>query len=358
MMKIFLGLFAHWDSVVKLREGFRLPGGSRKPSPGEKVSDISEVGYLLEQGDDAEFLITERLYNEMKKLFPERERRPGGNAVNAAIALGELGKGCVLSCPIRPKGLMMSLAAYPIRVVQDGATSSPLKAAFGRDEFEHMCFEMKDRKKIFTYDTMTEECWLDKAFWESVKSADFLYLCGFHLVTEAHKPKIDYVSDLLQGRGFRTHLELGHGTDTIRYAIRKLVDRGCIDSIGMNEGEASLLGIAGGPADARETAREFLRSSGVQRLAIHTKEYRLTVFRGDPGKNLRAAEYSRQAAAARTLGNIKENMEKAKTLSLTGTKAERGRDYVLLPVYSNTKPKAVVGLGDMSSVIDAMVAFS
>jgi ADP-dependent phosphofructokinase/glucokinase len=355
-MRIFAALFAHWDSVIRVRDGFMISGDTKAAKPHSKLSEVAEVNYVLSRPGDSESLITGKLYSELRKLFPEREKRPGGNAANAAIALGELGTGCVLSCPARPKSLMMSLSNYPITLTHRGSFVSPLKVNFDANEFEHLCFEAQGYKKIFTYDTMTENCWLDSNFWDSVNRADLLYLCGFHLVNERHCQKIDYLADLLEDRNFRTHMELGRGSGAIDYAIKKLLEKNCIDSMGLSEEELELLGIQGDISQIRESAVQFLSSHGLERLVLHTRDYRLTVTRGDIGRSMKAAEYSRQVSAARTLGSISKNMDRAKSLPLTKVRKEKGRNFLLIPVYSNASPKAVVGLGDTSSIVDAMLA--
>ncbi len=355
-MRIFIGLFAHWDSIIRVKDGFLISNETKPADPNRKLSEIAEVNHVLRRRGDSESLITEKLYNELKKLFPERERRPGGNAANAAVALGELGRECVLSCPARPKSLMMNLAGYPISLAYQGSFVNPLKTKFDANEFEHICFEAQGYKKIFTYDTMTEEFWLDSHFWDIVQKADFLYLCGFHLVNEKYSHKIDYVADLLESRTFKTHMELGRGTRTIQYAIKKLLEKNCIDSLGMSEDELELLGIQGSPVQIKEQALEFLNSYGLERLALHTRRYRLTVTKGDVRRNITAAEYSMQVSAARTLGSISRNMDKAKSFPLTRIKSERGKNFLILPVYRNPAPRVVVGLGDTSSIIDATIA--
>ena len=279
VMKTFIGLFAHWDSVIRVKDGFLISKDIKSAQPNHKLSEISEVNDILSRPGDSERLITGRLYNEFRKLFPEREKRPGGNAANAAVALGELGIECVLSCPARPKSLMMNLANYPITLAHQGSFVSPLKASFDANEFEHVCFEAQGYKKIFTYDTMTEECWLDSHFWDSVNKADLLYLCGFHLINEKYSHKIDYIIDLLEDRRFRTHLELGRGSGTIDYAIKKLLEKNCIDSIGLSEEELEFLGIRGDLNHIKESAIQFLNTHSLERLAVHTKNYRLTVTR-------------------------------------------------------------------------------
>ena len=94
-MKIFVGLFAHWDSVIRVKDNFLISKDVKPAHPHHKLSEIAEVNDILSKPGDSERLITGKLYNELKKLFPEREKRPGGNAANAAVALGELGTECV-----------------------------------------------------------------------------------------------------------------------------------------------------------------------------------------------------------------------------------------------------------------------
>jgi ADP-dependent phosphofructokinase/glucokinase len=223
-------------------------------------------------------------------------------------------------------------------------------------EFEHLCFEGKDHRKIFTFDPVSYECVLDGHFWEKISSSDLLWLCGFHLVSEKYRNRVDLVSDMLAEAKCRVHLELGEGTETIGYAIRKLTDSGVMRSLGMNEQEARFTGLKGDPLENTGFLSDFMKAKGLERLTVHSREYRLTFFREDREKNARAGEESVRLSAAKAFGSIRENLGRVSRLERYELKGVRGDNLVLIPAYVTPRPKFLTGLGDACSIVDAMIS--
>ena len=348
-MKPFLGLFVCWDVVV------------RQEPP-------EFLGKYFSTKSDSEIFITEKLHSRILSSLVGAERIIGGNAGNAAVTLSDLGIPCVLSCPSRPRSLMSELSKYRIFLASGGKEVTPMKCFRPDPNPEHIIFEMNDWKeggkasfsrgyrKIFTYDEVQSKFLLDNDFWNSLKNANYLFLSGFHCVPEKRKKKTGQIADFLEKRKFKVHLELGYG-ENMKYAAEKLLGRNCIDSLGMNDTELEVLGISGkDTGDVKEKLLSFIEKTSLERMSLHTREYRLSVFRSNPERNMKAAEFSIQACAAKALGGIKENMEKARTAPLSGVRPSGGRDFLIVPTRIVENPKITVGLGDAAAVTDSFYA--
>jgi ADP-dependent phosphofructokinase/glucokinase len=334
-MKPFLGLFAHWDVIARQEP----PAFLRKH---------------FSKKSDSEIFITENLHSRILSYLANPERMMGGNATNAAVTLSELGIACVLSCPARPQRLMAGLSRYRISLMSDGKEKSPLSCIRKDENPEHIIFEMGEYRKIFNYDAVQKRFLLDRDFWDSIKNANYLFLSGFHTIPKRHRKKVGEIADLLERRKFKTHMELGYGKGSMGYAVKKLVDRNCIDSLGMNETELGVLGISGSnPLVLKEKLLSFLERTSLERIAMHTREFRLSVFRKDAGRNRKAAELSIQACAAKALGGIKENMDKAKSIPASRVNVSKGKDFLIIPTRIVEEPKIIVGLGDAAAVTDS-----
>jgi ADP-dependent phosphofructokinase/glucokinase len=337
-MKPFLGLFANWDVVTRQEP----PGFLRR---------------FFIRKTDSEIFISKKLHSRISSSLANPERMIGGNAANAAVSLSEIGIASVLSCPARPRKLMSELSKHRISVMLDGKEKSPLPCSRKDEDPEHIIFEMGEYRKIFNYDKVQLDFLLDQDFWDSLKNASYLFLSGFHTVPKKHKQKAKEIADFLEGRKFKTHLELGYGKGLMRYAIKKLLDRNCIDSIGMNETELSILGIRGqSPKETAESMLSFLDKKGIERMSLHTRDYRLTAFKKNLEKNLKAAEFSIQVCAAKALGGIRENLEKAKSIPPSKIQTLKSKNFFVIPSLLVENPKIIVGMGDVAAVTDSFYA--
>ena len=337
-MKPFLGLFAHWDVVT------------RQEPP-------KFLGKYFSAKSDSEIFIAKNLHSRISSSLSNPQRIIGGNAANAAVALSELDIPCVLSCPARPKNLMAELSKHRIFLMSGGRETSTLRCARPEEEPEHMIFERECYRKIFNYDTVERSFLLDQDFWDSIGDASYMFLSGFQTIPERQKKKVKEIADLLEKRRFKVHLELGYGKNLMKYAIKKLVERNCIDSIGMNETELPILGIKErAPKETAESMVLFMAENGLERMSLHTREYRISVFRKDSERNEKAAELSIQACAAKALGGIRENMRKAGTAPFSRVRPLKGEDFFIIPTRIVEKPKIIVGLGDAAAVTDSFYA--
>jgi len=337
-MKPFLGLFVNWDVVTR-----------------QEPPEFLRRFFVNKQ--DSEHFIPKKLHSRILSSLANRERILGGNAGNAAITLSELGTDSVLSCPARTSPMMSELSKHKIFVMCNGKEKSPISCSRRDEEPEHIIFEMDGYRKIFNYDSVQLNFILDQDFWDSVNGASYMFLSGFHCVPEKHKKKAKEISDFLEKRKFKVHLELGYGKGLMGYAIKRLLERNCLDSLGMNETELRLLGISGKDTEyVKEKMLSFLEKTSLERISLHTREYRLSVFRSNTERNLKAAEFSIQACTAKALGGIKENTEKAKSVPSSGVKPSRGRDFLIVPTRIVENPKITVGLGDTAAVTDSFYA--
>jgi len=355
-MKIFLGLFTNLDSIITNYDTGKFEGIEPVKPSKEILSEPGEVVYVLKQKHDSEHLIDKKLFEFLKRNFGGR-KKIGGNAGNASVILSELGIPSILSCPLRPRSIMEILSKYKgIKLTNKTGFVDPIETIRDDLEFKHMCFEEKDHRKIFTFDPPSFDCMLDENFWEKINFADILWLCGFHLVSQKCKNKVDSISDMLAEAKCKVHLELGEGTETIRYAIGKLIDNGVLHSLGMNELETKFIGFEDNPLENTEFFTEFMKTNNLERLTIHSKEYRFTLFQKDREKNIKAGEESVKLSAARTFGNIKKNLDKVSKLERYKLKKIKNRNFVLIPAYVTPRPKVLTGLGDVCSVVDALIS--
>jgi len=337
-MKPFLGFFAQWDVIARQ----------------EPPKFLSK--FFKEKGD-SEYFVSKKLHHKISSALANPLKQIGGNAGNAAVTLSELGIPCVLSCPARPKLLMVELSRHKIFLMLNGRESSPLKCARQDEEPEHMVFEDGSYRKIFNYDKVEQNFLLDYDFWDSLKNANYLFLSGFHTVPKKHRQKVNEIADCLEKRALKVHLELGCGKGLMEYAIKKLMARNCIDSIGMNETELAMLGIKEeSPKETAEGMLSFLEKSGIERIHLHARDYRMTAFRKDLERNLQAAEFSVQVCAAKALGGIKENMEKAKRVPPSKIQPLKSGNFFVIPTKIAENPEIIVGLGDAAAVADSFFA--
>ena len=356
-MSVFAGLFTNLDSVV--REWELSSFSDIKPKkPGGVLKKPGEVLHALGQDEDSEHFITKEIFEWLNTNFRKDSVRIGGNAGNAAVALGSVGIPCVVSCPVRPKPIMEKLGKYNVRIVRNGELRSP-ESCIRRDHvFEHICFEERTHRHIFTWDEMSSDFWMDFDFWKKTVDCEMLWLSGFHLVSPKYREKVNMVMDYLKGRKFRVHLEAGMGTETIRYAIKTLIENGCVDSLGMSENEAGMLGFK----DFKNLYRlgyslfDFISEYNLERITIHKRDWRMTAFKNNQGENMKAAEYSSVVSAARTFGEIGKNLYKAQKLKKYNVKPIRESNFILVPSCVTPEPVILTGLGDVSSAIDAVTA--
>ncbi|MEM5812366.1 MAG: ADP-dependent glucokinase/phosphofructokinase [Candidatus Aenigmatarchaeota archaeon] len=337
-MRPFLGLFSQQDLIAR-----------------QEPPDFLSRFFIKKE--DSEHYISKSLHNRILSSLTNPRREIGGNAGNAAVTLSEIGMYSVLSCPRREKSFMESLSKHKIFLIKEGKEISPVKCSRNEKTPEHIIFEMDGYRKIFNYDVVQQKFILDMDFWNSIKKAGYLFLSGFHTVPEKHMKKVNEIADFLEKRSFKVHLELGFGKDTVKYSAKKLIDRNCIDSVGMNDTETDIIGITKAqPNKMAENALAFLEKTGIERISIHSREYRLIIFRRNLQKNLRAAEFSIDVCAAKALGNIKDNLENARSVPFSGVQLIKQKNFFIIPSRIVEKPKIIVGMGDAAAVTESYYA--
>ncbi|MCX6814786.1 MAG: hypothetical protein NTY20_04025 [Candidatus Aenigmarchaeota archaeon] len=256
-MKPFLGFFVCWDIIANQEP----PGFLEK---------------FFKQKNDSEHYIPYNLNFKILSELKKPKRIIGGNAGNAAVTLSELGIPCILSCPSKPESLMQELSKHKIFLVDKGKEKTPKVCTRPEKEPAHIIFEMAGYRKIFTFDEVQLNFLLDYDFWNSLKNASYMFLSGFHTVPEKHKRKVREIADFLEKRKFKTHLELGFGKGLMKYGIKRLVDRNCIDSMGMNETEIKILGISNtNPLIIKEKLVSLLEKTGLDAAAVTDSFYAL-----------------------------------------------------------------------------------
>lgn len=320
--KVWVGLFAHLDSVSRASV--------------ELLLQLKGLG-IEEHG--REYFVDEARFRTIDKLLDGRELRVGGNGGNAARFLGELGVECELSAPIRPPELMRFFHGLPVFTWGVSRKNAEIAARGDDPSFEHLVLELfpplSDYKRtIISWDPMTREGWLDEGFWKNMDGGT-LVLSGLHLVQR--KEAVEDIIERLRGKKVRTYLELGEPTDTLEYAVQRLVEEDALGHMGMNEREArALFGV--GPEGAQEVAREA--GCGV---TIHNTEFAAST-EGDMLRNLI------DAVSAWAMGGL-SYYRQVTTLPLKG--APRGAT----PSRSLPFLQRTTGLGDAFAALDAIRVF-
>lgn len=365
-MSVFLGLFTNLDRIISGYDVSEIGNVDPLKPSGAVLTKPGEVLYALEKGDcDCEHVISRRIYDFLSERFPGKVQI-GGNAGNAAVTLSELGVESVLSCPMRPEKLLRMLGRHKgIRIASSRRIEKPADVRQQGTCFEHLCFEKGRSRKIFTFDPASCRCEIDGDFWNNVGKDDLLWLGGLHLVSWRCRKKIDMIADSISESGCRVHLETGEDTSAMRYAIKVLSGRRVLDSLGMNEFETKLIGLEGKELGDKgdclkgaDSLSDFAEESGLERVTVHSKDYRFTFFRKGRERNVSAGKESVRISQAKMLGGIKKNLHTIPyPAGIREGKAKGGR-YVIIPTLKRLEPRTLTGLGDTSSVIDALVALS
>ena len=258
-MKIYLALFAHIDLVARA-----------------SLENLIELRKLSIRETGREYLVSERLFKKVKAIFKDFEKRAGGNAGNAAAFLNLLKLDHYLSAPVKSRQLLEVLGPHSYIFQQGPKRSINIKSS--EPPVEHLVIEVPPNlveggaRTIVSSDNMCRELWLDDEFW---KHADhgLLFLSGFHLVDRKFRYRIGELMDILEAKpGLRIHLELGEPNSELRFALKKLLARGLVHSIGMNEHEAALISKAKEPSALFAAAKDFSSEHEID-LTIHSPRW-------------------------------------------------------------------------------------
>ncbi len=381
-VRVATGLYVNWDSALKVDEEVLAwaEASSTRPPRGSTLRDEGEAAYLLMEAvrkGGGEHLISEELYRRLKELFSWKiERRLGGNGFHMGKALLELGVRPLVSYPCRPKAIMYSSPTF--KVAHKGRFRVPSEAVKPEDpEYDHLSFEFtanpglgieETGRLILSWDRMSSEGWFDEEFLEfALNSAhtDLLVFAYAHLLLPNRRERTDFLADELEDRRRpKVHLEFGEGcSESMKYAMERLADGGCVDSWGLNERESVeyLRAASGSLEDLAQAGFNALKAYGLERVCIHTSRFTLACSRLEPEAEFKALTSACKAAAALTMGgSLMDNFRRVERLPRCDVRARaekaEGLSLVVVPTYWNSSPKVLTGLGDCFSAVQAVVA--
>ena len=350
--RVATGLYSHWDSIVKIdKKVLEWIKNSKKKKPSETVKSLEEAVYTLDEAvkkGGMEFLISEKVYNELNSLFPKREMRLGGNGNNMGRTLFYMGFNPLVSYPIRPKKLMLESPDFRIAVGKN--TVVPKKAIRDDPDYDHIVFEFKDDRHILSWDPMTSKGIFDNDFLKmacSKKLTDILVLAYAHLLLPKYKKRTDILIDELGNGRPKVHLEFGSGSEeSMKYAVQKLSENDCCDSFGMNEKEcvAYFKASSENVEDLIEASLNAIKEYSVKRICVHNPSFVFSI-----------SEYSSQSEtealkAAHAGSSGSENTKQFES------SVEKAGKYNICLIRTKKSPilKNSTGLGDKFAAIQAV----
>ncbi len=376
------GLYSNWDSFIdvddKVLEWLRKTDKVRPK--GIVLENVKEVSYILDKAlseGGKEFLISDRIYSKLNSIFKIIRRALGGNGFHMGRALYELGLEPLVSYPCRPSSIM--LASPKFKVACKGSIKSPKEAIRENDpEYDHLIFEFKrDLRKgimntgrqIFSWDLMSSMGIFDYDFLKRASDSNFtdVLMIGYaHLLLPDYKSKTDEIIEYLNNpRRPKVHFELGRGNeDSVRYAMKKFSDNNCCESWGMNEDECfTYFGAESmNLKDLIDATIEGIRIYRLKRICVHSADFAFSISKYDVKRELEALEMGCIAATALTLGSIKDNLNRARSLPRSNVepikKRVDGYNLCLIPTFLNEEPKILTGLGDTFAGIQAAMALN
>lgn len=384
-----------WLSRLIASKGFR----PRRQLP-EKISSLDDLAsallFCMRDGSGAERLIdnqdTARLFNQ---LLPWNFRL-GGNAGNMANTLAELGESAVLNVPALGKNISYLIhQSVRVPIFVDGKVNlkPPLKSCPDAIEPVHFVLQFgcgekvqaagetvisaRENRLIATFDHLNQKLYSSPSFEaycsEHIRDADGALVSGFHLVPYPGYQmlmgqKIDQIGSWKRKNPhLYIHAEMGsfQNYEIMQYILPRLP----VDSIGMNEDE--LAGIRKFDPNWQcimKEAKDLRDLLGISRICIHTKEFVISVAKGNnlPADEVNALEYGAGVAAGLACSGEIMSRPPALEASLAGTKAVnelselpravrvgRGAYIIsedvalcLAPSFAVSRPRISVGLGD------------
>ena len=378
-VKAATGLYVNWDTVARVDEKtlFWLKSTNKEKPRDVILRKETELAYALElalQEGGREYLVSKSLYDKVNRLFPKRERRLGGNGFNMGRALMMLGLHPLVAYPCRPKDIMYH--SPPFKVATRRGTSTPREAVEkGDPSYDHIIFEMTKKssivpgKLIFSWDPMSWNGLWDHSFLEQAfnsEDTDVLCLGYAHLLLPSKNKKTDELVDRLshQDRPM-VHLEVGEGSfGSMNYAIRKFVEAGCVDSIGLNEKECvKYLGAKSEDLNnLRDSAIEAAQKFDINRICVHTQNQVFSISRIDTKREVEALRTGGAVASSLTFGARAEAVLPRVRRWFSGQKPVKKRfgkfGFCCLHSFVNKQPQVLTGLGDSFAACQAVVALS
>ncbi|MBS7655601.1 hypothetical protein KEJ50_03775 [Candidatus Bathyarchaeota archaeon] len=377
-VKAATGLYVNWDSFVKVDDevlNWIKSFEALKPSS-QILNQLEEAVYTLKKALEEggkEYLISKNLYDALNAKFKFRVKRVGGNSYHMGKALYTLGVPTLVSYPCRPKNLM--LASPNFLVACGEKLRFPKEAIRESDpEFEHIVFEFHEDyakgikffgRHIFSWDEMSSKGLLDYDFLRYLPKAysiEVLILGFAHLLLPEHKKKVDEVIELLDYKHKpKLHLELGEGSrESVSYAIKKFVEAGICNSIGMNEKECQVYLHAESTEikDLIKASINAVENYDLERICVHSNFFAFSISKYDKKVELEALRKACLISAAFTFKNF--DIKKAEALPPSKVKSLKaevdGYNLVLTPTLINSKAEVLTGLGDVFAAVQAFKA--
>jgi ADP-dependent phosphofructokinase/glucokinase len=308
-MNIICAYPVNLDAIHNVRgeEIARLLEGAREGEPKicEKIADlddlVSSLLFCMQSGSGAEILIEkEEVARRIEASFSWHHRL-GGNAGIMANVLAARGAMPVLNAPALSKRMAGML--HPcVRFAIQGSLVEPNQAVNER-EMVHFVFEFAagtavktsgsevvaatSNRLIATFDPLNSRLYTDSDFdsfcRKSIRNFNGALISGFHLVPfsgfrEIYEEKMAQIASWRDGNPeLYTHAEMGsfQRPEIMKYLVASLP----ADSIGLNEDELALIcGPASGWRATLAAAERLRRSLELQRVAVHTRDYILSVM--------------------------------------------------------------------------------
>lgn len=361
------GLYSNIDSIIKVDESILKKIKRFKSKKPKKVvlNSMGEIVYTLKNAlkrGGSEFLVSERAYKKLIKVFPKRDMRVGGNGNIMGQTLFFFGMKPIVSYPSRSKELMKISKNF--KVATAGKLDAPQKSIRKGDPlYEHIIFEYKKDRHILTYDPITTHGFFDHHFLRFTTNPDFidvLILSYAHLILPEYKQRTDIILEYLKDKRPKIHLELGMGSkESVRYALERFVGR--YDSLGLNEKECkTFLGAKSFNKNHMiQAAKKAVEKYNLERVCVHTQKFVFSVSKNDFDKELDALSSACLVAAAKTFGRM--NIEDARNLKTSAkpSKKKIGKyNLCLVPCLENPSPIVMTGLGDAFASIQAVKSLS
>ncbi|VVB72678.1 ADP-dependent glucokinase [uncultured archaeon] len=396
-MKIICAYPVNLDAVFNVGEelsNITRESGAYLPEIFGSMDDlIAALVFCMQEGIGSELLIdSPGLAGQIEAKFSWRHFL-GGNAGIMANVLAKMGAQVILNAPAlshRMAGMIDPRVLLPV----SGIPMPPLQAA-GEREMVHFVFQFKagdfiiargmkitapkDNRLIATYDPVNTRLESGADFDEfcqnTISEFHGALLSGFHLAPSANYREI-FSQKIGQIKSWKEknpdifiHAEMGsfQKPEIMNYLLPRLP----VDSLGMNEDElAATVGQLNGWRDCMQAARGLQARLGLPRVAIHTRDYILSVTKIgliDPEDELRAlrrgADYAAALAATGSAwgpppaGVRPEGQEaidqfcqdSATPFDRGAFKESEGTVLSLMSSLQTEKPKFTVGLGDTAT---------
>ncbi len=382
-VRVATGFYINWDSLTKVDEKV-LVWLKKQPKLEPRsviLKSLEEAAFTLDEAlkkGGKEYLISKEVYDKLNSIFRFEEKRLGGNGCNMGLALYELGLVPLVSYPFRPPNLMLKSPDFKV-ACKDGFRRPKQAIRHGDPEYDHLIFEYKEDpekgiyisgRHILSWDLMSFYGVFDEDFFVyafNKEYTDILVFAYAHLLLPSYKEKTREIADRLsEKKRPKVHFELGQGSyESVKYAIKVFSDNQCTDSWGLNEKECVQYFNAESESlgDLKDAAFEAVKKYGLDRVCVHTSTYAFSISKFDVKREMEALLKACMVATAKTMGSVRENLEKTLSLSTSEVKPEREKledsyNFCVIPTYKNPNPKILTGLGDAFAAVQATIALA